>query len=85
MPLVVFILGIQAICNFKNSPEKVIDHIIASVARSAVLNGSDDLGNTPLHLAAWNECKHTFEWLIEERANPVGATRDNRQCTFWDE
>jgi ankyrin repeat protein len=49
------------------------DYLVAKVARAAVINGPDDFGNSPLHLAAWNECKHTFDWLIEERADPVTA------------
>jgi ankyrin repeat protein len=59
----------QHVFHFRHAAVNV--SIIESIAKSAVLNSCDEFGNTPLHLAAWNECKHTFEWLVEEKANPV--------------
>jgi ankyrin repeat protein len=47
------------------------DDIVKYIIKAAVLNSRDEYGNTPLHLAAWNNSQNTLKWLLEERANPV--------------
>jgi ankyrin repeat protein len=47
------------------------DSAVQYIMKAAVLNCRDEYGNTPLHLAAWNNSKITFKWLMEERADPV--------------
>eukprot|EP00291_Cryptomonas_curvata_P024454 CAMPEP_0172156042 /NCGR_PEP_ID=MMETSP1050-20130122/2967_1 /TAXON_ID=233186 /ORGANISM="Cryptomonas curvata, Strain CCAP979/52" /LENGTH=1139 /DNA_ID=CAMNT_0012825019 /DNA_START=308 /DNA_END=3727 /DNA_ORIENTATION=+ len=58
----------------KHIMELLVDR--AECVKLKAINQSDEYGNTPLHLAAWNGSVEIFTWLMEQKADLKAVNND---------